>query len=40
MEGMVKTASPVAERGVVKRVREPSRSVTMPVGVPLVVLAT
>jgi hypothetical protein len=37
---MVKTASPAAERGVVKRVREPSRRVTEPVGMPLVVEAT
>ena len=37
---MVKTASPLAERGVVKRVVVASRSVTEPVGVPLVIVAT
>jgi hypothetical protein len=40
MEGMVKTASPLGERGVVARVAEPSRRVTEPVGVPPVVEAT
>ena len=39
-EVMVKAASPVAESGVVKRVVAPSRRVTVPVGVPAVVLAT
>src|SRR5438876_411877 len=33
MEGVVKTASPVGERGVVARVTEPPRGVTDPVGV-------
>jgi hypothetical protein len=37
---MVNTASPVGESDVVKRVREPSRRVTVPVGAPLVVEAT
>ena len=37
---MVKTASPVGESGEVKRGLLPSRRVTVPVGVPIVVVAT
>jgi hypothetical protein len=39
-EVTVRTASPEGERGAVKRVLAPSRSVTEPVGVPLVVVTT